>query len=126
MKRFATILFALSLAVTAGAAHDASKHKGKATEGEIITAGGDQLELKTSAGAVRVSLTGKTKIEHGTQVVDRTHLKPGERVSVFGTKLPGGELVAKEIVIGSGGQGHSSAEHAAKPKKPANPSKARQ
>jgi hypothetical protein len=105
MKYLATILLTLIIFVTAAAAHDPSKHKGKATEGEITAVSGDKIELKTSAGNVQVSLNAKTKIEHGTQVVDRSHLKPGERVSVFGTKLASGELVAREVVIPVPGAG---------------------
>jgi hypothetical protein len=33
--------------------------------------------------------------------VTKSHLKAGERVSVFGTKLPTGELVAREVLIGT-------------------------
>jgi hypothetical protein len=117
MKHLAVILLTLALVVPAAIAHDASKHKGKATQGEITAVTGDTVELKTAAGNVRVSLTSKTKIEHGTQVVDRSHLKTGERVHVFGTKLPSGELVAREIVIGTAD--HTGAEHskAGHPKK---------
>jgi hypothetical protein len=108
MKYLATLLITFSFVVATVAAHDASQHKGKATEGEITAINGDSIELKTAAGNVRVSLNAKTKIEHGTEAVDRSHLKSGERVSVFGTKLPGGELVAKEIVIPAAGAAHHS------------------
>ena len=109
MKYVATIALLLGLFMSPVTAHDPSKHKGKAIEGEITAATGDQVELKTAAGVVHVSLTSKTKIEHGDQTVDRSHLKTGERVSVFGTKLPSGQLVAREIVIAA--PGHSGGSH---------------
>jgi len=96
----ALILFALLAAQQAGA-HDAKLHKGKPTEGEIVSVAGDKMELKTAAGPVTVTLSNKTKYEHGKQTVTKSHLKVGERVTVFGTKLPSGELVAREVLIGT-------------------------
>ena len=92
----ALILFALQ-----AAAHDAKLHKGKPAEGEIVSVAGQKMELKTAAGPITVTLSDKTKYEHGKLTVTKSHLKPGERVSVFGTKLPTGELVAREVLIGT-------------------------
>lgn len=115
MKHLAPILFLAGLSVVSAVAHDKSLHKGKPTEGTIAAVSGDQIDLKTKAGNVKVALTSKTKIEHGKETVDRTHLKAGERISVFGTKLPSGELVAREVLIGAptsgAGHGTSSKEH---------------
>ncbi len=96
----ALIIFTLLAAQQAGA-HDAKLHKGKATEGEIVSVAAGKMELKTAAGPVTVTLSDKTKYEHGKQTVTKSHLKAGERVSVFGTKLPTGELVAREVLIGT-------------------------
>jgi len=96
----ALIIFALLAAQQAGA-HDAKLHKGKPTEGEIVSVAAGKMELKTAAGPLTVTLSDKTKYEHGKQTVTRGHLKAGERVSVFGTKLPTGELVAREVLIGT-------------------------
>jgi hypothetical protein len=115
MKRFSTILLVAVFTVAGALAHDKSLHKGKPTEGTISSVAGDRIELKTLKGNVNISLTSKTKIEHGNQVVDRTHLKTGDSISVFGTKLPSGELVAKEILIGApaagSNKGKTSKEH---------------
>jgi len=130
MKHLAPILFLAGLSVVSAVAHDKSLHKGKPTEGTITTVSGDQIDLKTTAGNVKVALTSKTKIEHGKETVDRTHLKAGERISVFGTKLPSGELVAREVLIGTptsgghAGHGTSSKEHA-QHEKTTTPSKTR-
>lgn len=100
-RRAMSIALTLGLATVCGLnAHDASLHKGKATTGEIVTVATDRLELKTPAGMVKVSFTEKTKFEHGKVVVDKTHLKTGDTISVVGTKLPSGELVAKDILVG--------------------------
>ena len=81
-------------------AHDPSKHKGKATEGEIVSVTKDRLELKTVAGTKTITLNEKTKIEHGNQAAALTDLKKGDHVTVFGTTLATGELVAREVLIG--------------------------
>ena len=94
------LLFGLA-AVGDLSAHDVSKHKGNATEGEIVAVADDSFVMKTAKGNVTVTLNKDTKIEHADQVVDKTHLMKGEGVTVFGTKLPSGQLVAKEVVMGS-------------------------
>jgi hypothetical protein len=87
-------------------AHDQSLHKGKATQGEIVSAEPNGLVIKTEDGDKKVTLGEKTKIEVGESRGTREDLKGGARVAVFGTKLPGGEIVAKEIVIQGGAHGN--------------------
>ena len=84
-------------------AHDASKHKGKPVQGEVVSSAGDRFELKTETGVIPVTFSSKTKFEHGNVSVDKTHVTKGTHVSVFGTKLPSGAMVAREILIGSSG-----------------------
>jgi len=81
-------------------AHDAKLHKGKATAGEIVSVADDRFEMKTGAGTTVVSFSSKTKFEHGKQKVDKTHLTNGAKVNVIGTKLPSGEIVAREVLLG--------------------------
>lgn len=105
MKRtvFALVTLAVTtFAVTPAFAHDQSLHKGKATEGQIVSVEADRFVIKTQGGERKVTLGEKTKIEVGDSPGSRDDLKDGVRVAVFGTKLPGGEIVAKEIVIQSG------------------------
>jgi hypothetical protein len=98
-------LFAVSLSLPAAAvAHDASKHKGKPVHGEVMSVTKDNIELKTTTGTLPVTFSSKTKFEHGSAVVDRTHVTKGAHVAVFGTKLPTGEIVAREVLIGAGEQ----------------------
>ena len=94
-------LFGLLL-VSPAAAHDPSQHKGRQIRGEVVSAGADRLEMKTADGKLVVTFTDKTKFEHSNQQVTREHVKPGTKVAVIGTKLPTGELVAKEILLMDG------------------------
>ena len=96
MQRY---FFATFLAISLLGAHDARLHKGKATTGEVVSVSEDKMEVKTATGPLTVTLNNKTKYEHGTKAAAKSHLQKGQRVSVFGTKLPTGELVAREIVI---------------------------
>ena len=99
-RLFLTTLLILGWSAPSLKAHEPSKHKGKATEGEIVSVAGDRFEMKTATGNVTVTFSGKTKFEHGDQAAAKDHLKKGEHVSVFGTKLPTGELVAREVLLG--------------------------
>ena len=101
MKQMIAALFAVSLMVPGLAlAHDASKHKGKPVQGEVVSVSKDRIDLKTATGTVPVTFSSKTKFEHGNAAVDSTHVTKGAQVSVFGTKLPSGEMVAREVLIG--------------------------
>lgn len=107
-KRLAAIALAVTcFAATPAFAHDQSLHKGKATEGEIVSVQPERFVMKTGDGEKTVTLGEKTKIEVGDSEGKREDLKAGARVAVFGTKLPGGEIVAKEIVVqGADAHGH--------------------
>ena len=109
-----------AVGMTAGGllAHDASKHKGKPVQGEVVASAGDRFEIKTETGVIPVTFSSKTKFEHGNATVDKTHVTKGAHVSVFGTKLPSGEMVAREVLIGGGndhGQ-HGTGKETAAPK----------
>jgi hypothetical protein len=99
MKLITTMLAISLLIQPLASAHDASLHKGKATTGEVVSVSDDKMEMKTPTGPVTITLNAKTKYEHGSKAAAKSHLQKGQQVSVFGTKLPTGELVAKEIVI---------------------------
>jgi hypothetical protein len=79
-------------------AHDPSQHKGKPVTGEVESVAASQFRLKTASGTVIVSIMAQTEYERGKEVHDKSLLKQGEKVSVFGTKLASGELVAKEVL----------------------------
>jgi len=79
--------------------HDPSKHKGRATNGEIISIANDRLELKTSAGTKTVVISDQTKFERDNEKVTKEDLKAGDPVVLFGTTLATGEIVAREILL---------------------------
>src|SRR6266481_6689309 len=78
-------------------AHGGHAHHGTPTEGTIATVNGDHLTLTTATGSVDVTVTERTHIAAGEKELDRKALTPNTRVSVFGTKLEGGELVAEDV-----------------------------
>jgi len=100
-KTCVMLLFFALLMPSAARAHDPSKHKGKGVQGEIVSIANDRIELKTSAGGQTVTINDKTKFERGSAQVTKSDLKKGDRVTVFSTKLATGELVAREILLGS-------------------------
>jgi hypothetical protein len=98
----------LALAVTAAmlligtttqlAAHDDKIHK--ATIGEVAAANADGLDLKTKDGTVKVKYSSKTTFERSSKPAEKSGVKQGERVGVIGSKLPTGELMASEVILG--------------------------
>lgn len=108
----ATLFLFLTLFATAGLqAHDPSKHKGKPVEGTVTSLSAESLELKTEKGVLLVKWTAETKFEHGEEAVTKEHLREGQQLAVFGTRLTGDRLVAKEILIVEDQAGHSGAGH---------------
>ena len=96
-----TALLLAGLLATASAwAHDPRLHKANAVTGEITSVGANSFELKTKSETIKVTFSNTTKFEHGKEVVDKSHLAKGDQAGVIGTKLPTGELVAKEVLLG--------------------------
>lgn len=107
--RRAILVFGLIATVAAARAHDASLHRGKPTDGVVAALDGDHLTLDRAGGHLDVVLQADTKIEDGDDAVGRDRLSKGAAISVFGTKLATGELVAREILLrrdGAGGHDH--------------------
>ena len=93
------IVLALMIVPTNGLAHDKSMHKGKPTEGVVTKVGESSFQVKTDKGPVTVELNEKTKYEMGDSVVKQGNVMKGMNVRVFGTKLPGSKVVAKEVLL---------------------------
>jgi hypothetical protein len=81
-------------------AHGPEKHKGKATTGTVTSISGKNLSLKTKAGFKTVSVTDKTRILDGETSIEFSNLKAGDALTVHGTTLASGEIVAEEIMKG--------------------------
>ncbi len=79
-------------------AHDDKIHK--ATVGEVASATADGLDLKTKTGLVKVKYSSKTTFELHKKPADKSGVKLGDRVGVIGSKLPTGELMANEVILG--------------------------
>lgn len=79
-------------------AHDDKIHK--ATVGEVTAATSDGLSMKTKDGVVKVKYSSKTAFELDKKPADKSGIKMGDRVGVIGSKLPTGELMANEVILG--------------------------
>lgn len=100
MKNFSLGLAALALLLGSLqlGAHDDKIHK--ATVGEVAAATADGLDLKTKDGTVKVRYSSKTTFELNGKPADKSGVKRGDRVGVIGSKLPTGELMAREVILG--------------------------
>ena len=94
-----TAVLAGSMGTTMLSAHDSKLHKGKATDGEVVSIEGSKMVVKTAKGNVNVTLNKDTKYEMDEKAVDMSHFMKGSKVSVVGTKLATGELVAEEVMM---------------------------
>ena len=79
-------------------AHDDKIHK--ATVGEVTAATADGLDLKTKDAVVKVKYSSKTTFELKEKPAAKADVKVGDRVGVIGSKLPTGELMANEVILG--------------------------
>jgi len=114
MTRFiGTGIAVVLLAASLSGAHQQSLHKGRPTEGEVVSVSKDGLVMQTPKGRVSVTLSDSTTVERGDEVVARDAIHTGDHVSVFGTTLATGEVVAREILIidSHGGSGHNTSGH---------------
>ena len=110
---FRTAIMMVLLAGGLAAAHDKSMHKGHPTEGEVISVSKNGLVVQTTKGKMSVTLSDSTVFERGDDKVARDVVHTGDHVSVLGTTLATGELVAREVMIGDshGHDGHTGGHH---------------
>ena len=97
-----TTMLALGLLVFSSMtfAHDERLHKGNAVTGEIVAVTLDGLQLKTKSDTVKVKFSSKTKFELDKKAVDKSSVRRGDRAGVVGSKLPTGEVMANEVILG--------------------------
>lgn len=98
-KLFLTVALTGILGVTSAYAHDASLHKGKPTVGKVESLSEQGVTLKTARGTTPVTFQDKTKFERGDAHASPQEIQQGDHLTVFGTKLPSGELVAREVLL---------------------------
>jgi hypothetical protein len=99
-RRFVLSLTAMALLLGSlpVSAHDDKIHK--ATVGEVAAATDSGLDLKTKDGIVKVKYSSKTTFELNEKAANKSGVKVGGRVGVIGSKLPTGELMAQEVLLG--------------------------
>lgn len=84
--------------------------------GEVTAVDANGFRLKTKDGVVKVNYSSKTKFEADKKPAERTAIKAGTKVGVAGSKLPSGEVMANDVLIGyvheeAGGAAKKKAEH---------------
>ncbi len=80
--------------------HDERLHGANAVTGQITAVSADGIDLKVRDNTVKVKFSSKTKFEHDKKAVDKSHVKVGDRAGVVGSKLPTGEWMANEVILG--------------------------
>jgi len=100
MLMTAVLTVALLVSATQLWSHDERLHGANALTGQIAAVNADGIDLKTRTDTVKVKFSSKTKFEHDKKAVDKTHVKVGDRAGVVGNKLPTGEWMANEVILG--------------------------
>ena len=103
MNRILTMalaVVALLATSTVASAHDERLHGKNALTGEIVSSTADGFKLKTKTDTVTVKFSSKTKFEHDKKAVDKSHVKIGDRAGIVGNKLPTGEWMANQVILG--------------------------
>jgi hypothetical protein len=91
---------ALLTTFTLANAHDERLHGKNALTGEIVSSTTDSFQLKTKTETVTVKYSSRTKFELNKKEVDKSQVRIGDRVGVIGPKLPTGELMASQVILG--------------------------
>jgi len=98
MTTFAALALLVSTTMLGG--HDERLHGANAVTGQITAVNADGMDLKVRDNTVKVKFSSKTKFEHDKKAVDQSHVKVGDRAGVVGNKLPTGEWMANEVILG--------------------------
>ena len=115
MNRTLTIALTLAFLSAPLVAHDKRLHGDNAVTGEVVTVNSDGLQLKTKTDTVTVKYSSKTKFELNQKTVDKAAVKKGDRAGVIGSKLPTGEVMANEAILGLPAPKAATGATAAKP-----------
>lgn len=103
MKRLSMMAATVAALLMSGlnlAAHDDRLHGPNAITGQIVAVSAEGLSLKTKTDTVKVKYSSKTKFELATKAVDKSRVKQGDRAGVVGSRLPTGEWMANEVILG--------------------------
>ena len=80
-------------------AHGGDRHDGSAITGTVHSISKESLELETALGEVGIVLSEETRFVEDDAPIARTALKVGMRVSIHGSKLPGGGIAARDVTL---------------------------
>ena len=110
MKNNKIILHLLSMVLTFSMAHahDQELHKGKSNDGTITRVESNSFDLKSNDKNFKVGFDNKTNIETNGKTGTAADIQANRVVKVFGIKLPGGKIHAKEILIEADQANHHS------------------
>lgn len=99
-RMIVTVFAALLASNSNVSAHDDRLHGPNALTGNIVAASADGFSLKTKTDTVKVKYSSKTKFELDKKAVDKSLVHVGDRTGVIGSKLPSGEWMANEVILG--------------------------
>lgn len=96
-----TFFFALTIlfSSTVAQAHVGKRHLGRTVVGTLIVVTSEKITIRTSQGEESVALRADTEVERGDAHMSVKDLEVGQTVTIYGTKIPGGEFVARTVII---------------------------
>jgi hypothetical protein len=100
MNRLRNICLSALLATGLLLAHEARLHGANAFIGEVTAVAENGFQLKTKSGVVKINYSSKTKFEANSKAASKDAVKAGIKIGVAGSKLPNGEVMANEVLIG--------------------------
>ena len=107
IKRWATAAALAALLSGMALAHGALEH----VMGTVASVSDSSITVTTTAGkSVEVMLDGKTKYTRANQAMQRSELKPGDRVVIHAEK-EGVKLTAETVQIGAAASSKTAAKH---------------
>lgn len=106
-NRLVTLLSIASLLLLSSPARaHGEKGHGQVTDGSITAIAGDAMVVETPGGSVSVALDANTQVTAGDRPATRAALTNGAHVMVTGSKLPSGEIAAREVMVHAPGEQH--------------------
>ena len=117
MRKFTWLLWATMVVVcaTSAWAHGGKDHGAKVAEGEVAATSKSTLTVETDKGRVVITVDDDTMYERDGKHANRSDLKVGDHVAVFGVKLGDGSLGATEVAIHDGAHVGTDPPHSGQP-----------
>jgi hypothetical protein len=87
------------IVASAANAHGGNRHEGSVIAGTVRSVSKESVTLGTASGELEVVPSDDTRFVAGDAPTARTAIKAGMRVSVHGSKLPGGAIAARDVTL---------------------------